>query len=809
MAVIEDGTYYIVPKADTSKALDVTGASKYNGANVEIWHQNTTAAQIAHVMTLSTGARYIRFPLTGCLLDYGSPSGNVFQYAESGSNGQKWKIDDANSTFTANGKRCEAFIIRAFYTSNIVLSCYAQGTTTINGNAQWNTMSGTPNDGQLWAFVTMPTVIDGTYIMKSSYDLDLCTDITWASQANWANVQVCSLNGGNNQIVSIKDNGDGTVAIFDVNSGKVYRTTTENPSPGENINIFTHDASPTQKWILQQHGVKVMGAETWPTVEVKNAAGNTMCMDVAGRSMVPGANVQLWPDNDTAAQRFILDPTEAYGPTMPVPSGLMLRYPDGRDRASPWGNCISYDGISDGVKNTDGSWTTKFYPSLVCTTPILQMRYRLITYSAKNHAKTSTSSWMSIRDGSIANSGWGTIWTSNVTMTKSGTRLVSPYPISVTVGSKSGQNDLVDVEIQSRSFTEHWGEEDAIVHGPTYDAKCSVHWSATPIFDKIVRTFSELWIPFTSDLPSICTTAKATIQGHKADGSLLFADYSATGLSASDTIKVPLSSLQEDITDGEKITLKCTLTTANAIARVTIQKNVIVDSDSDHGIIVTPRWKYDPSRRAYLVTFKSGTENACWLYIDRGHCKSWARMPQISSTTDTVTFLALPQLNRSAEMICEAYTSDSKWGFNRDTLAPIVSNDAVWNWGSMATETDWSGYSALTVDKDDAPSHTYELTPDFTKHTTTGREHEVVSFGQSVAGEFKASGLIVKNLESKIPGQNEDNFDTLAYQGSLGNDVIYRDSMNRWAYVAVTAISQPHQTEGYSTLNVSMVEVTP
>lgn len=809
MAVIADGTYYIVPKADTSKALDVTGASKYNGANVEIWPQNTTAAQIAHVMTLSNGVRYIRFPLTGCLLDYGNPSGNVFQYAESGSLGQMWKIDDANSTFTVGGKTCEAFIIRAFYTATTVLSCYAQGTTTVNGNAQWNTMSGTPNDGQLWAFIAMPTVCDGTYIMKSSYDLDLCTDIAWASKANWANVQVCSLNGGNNQIVSIKDNGDGTVAIFDVNSGKVYRTTTENPSAGENINICTHDASPTQKWILQQHGIKVMGAETWPTVEVKNAAGNTMCMDIAGGSIIPGANVQLWPDNDTAAQRFILDPTEAYGPTMPVPSGLMLRFPDGRDQTTPLGNCKEYNGISDGVKNSDGSWTTKFYPSLICSTPILQMRYRLITYSAVNHVKTSTSEWMSIRDGSIANSGWGTIWTSNVTMTKSGTRLVSPYPIEVTVGSKSGQNDMVDIEIQSRSFTEHWGEEDAIVHGPTYDAKCSVHWSATPTFSTIARTFSELWIPFTSDLPNICDSAKMTVSAYKSTGAVLFSEYNNTGLSSSGTFKVPLSSINGNIVDGEKITIVCNLTTAYGISRTTTQKDVVISSDTDHGIIVKPSWTYDRNRRAYIVTFDKGTNNACWVYVDHGHGGAWELMPEIGETSSSVSFLAMPMLNKASEMICEAYTSDSKWGFNQDTLDSINSEDAVWNWGKLNIKSDWSGVAALTVDKNNPPSHTYDLTPSFTKHTTTGREHEVVSFGQSVAGELKSSGMIVQDYEDDIPGQDEYNFDALAYQGKLGNDVIYRDSMNRWAHVAVTEVSQPHQNNGRTSLDVSMVEVTP
>jgi endo-alpha-N-acetylgalactosaminidase len=94
---IPNGNYYLIALAPT-KALDVTGQSKTNGTNLEIWTTNGGAAQRFNVtFNASTGYYTIKYPYGAQVLDVKNASitngANVLTWPLTGDFNQSWSID--------------------------------------------------------------------------------------------------------------------------------------------------------------------------------------------------------------------------------------------------------------------------------------------------------------------------------------------------------------------------------------------------------------------------------------------------------------------------------------------------------------------------------------------------------------------------------------------------------------------------------------------------------------------------------------------------------------------------------------------
>lgn len=814
---LADGTYTLVPASATGCAMDVVSGFDENAVNVQIYTRiiasdaSKNDAQIVQVITYN-GVQIIRFPLTGRVLDINGNNSspvagdNIMQYASSGSAYQEWKIVDTGATASIVGNYTTAASNFELYTieSNWNTS-FSVKSGTASGTALTLAATDTTASTQRWAFLPLHTVTDGTYFIACVNDPSVVCDVAYKSTANGSRIFIDSKNGGNNQIWNFSNNSDGTVSITDTNSGKLLSCGIGGVS-GTEVYVWADENHDDQHWVVTAVSGMIYNGQVYGIVEIKAQVGNHLVLDYQGGLTQIENKLQIYDSNGTNAQRFILIQTEAYGSSMPVPSSLALRFPDGRDQTGPWGNCPPTNGITDGVENSDGSWTTVFKPSLVCTTKTLQVRYRSKSLLASDHNSGGWGPWRSLADSSTANEGWGKIWSANVTMTKSGSRLVSPYGIYVTVGTGSGQSDLVYIEVQARSYTDSYGDSAASAHGPTFDGTCQVVWAAWPTFSAAAISHDGIWIPYTSTLSSTDTAAKLKVSATDSLGNTVFNSYVNTSMSASDTFKVPYSRLARIPADGATLHLSWTMISGYGIVR-SGTSSVTVSSDADHGITVAPSFVYDSYLRGYRCTFKAGTTNTCYVYVTSGHSQRYEACEQISEdiSAGTVTFLVLPQFGKATTVLTTAYTSDTKWGFNSDTLDAISSEDAVWNWSIGSNIVS----AALRVSTDNSPSHTYDLTPDYSVHVTTGREHEIVTFGESMTGELESTGVIVPDLLDRIPNQIETNFDALAYTGPRGEDVIFRDAFGRWARVAIIGVSQPHQLSIYSALTVKMREVTP
>lgn len=98
---IADGVYVIATKLNTNYVLDIADASKDNGANLQLWKSNGTAAQTFKVTHIGNGYYQIVNTNSGKAIDVQNgdtvAGTNVWQYQINNSDAQLWKLVSAGS----------------------------------------------------------------------------------------------------------------------------------------------------------------------------------------------------------------------------------------------------------------------------------------------------------------------------------------------------------------------------------------------------------------------------------------------------------------------------------------------------------------------------------------------------------------------------------------------------------------------------------------------------------------------------------------------------------------------------------------
>ncbi len=135
-SVLSDGTYTLGSSLNSSKVMDVAGASKANGGNVQIYANNGTNAQKWAVSHDSNGYVTLTNVSSGKVLDVDGAIAvngrNIQQYASNGTKAQKWVAVKSGSGF----KLCSA--LDPSYVIDI------SGASTANGaNLQLYSSNGT------------------------------------------------------------------------------------------------------------------------------------------------------------------------------------------------------------------------------------------------------------------------------------------------------------------------------------------------------------------------------------------------------------------------------------------------------------------------------------------------------------------------------------------------------------------------------------------------------------------------------------------------------------------------------------------
>lgn len=299
--VLADGTYTISTLLNSNYVLDVKDGSTSNGANIQLYESNDTAAQQFKVSHDSQG--YVTFTnvKSGRVLDLNGAivkdAGNIQQYTSNGTRAQKWIVKQ-----DGNG-----YVVMSAINPNYILDL--NGGSVRNGsNIQLHSVTG--SNSQRWnitkyvskderinslAAQNKNTLADGVYEINSVKNSNYTLDVNSASTRNGANVQLYLRNGTQAQAFRVSHDSQGFVTFTNINSGKVIDLDGAITKNGRNIHQYASNGTRAQKWIVQQSG---------SGYSIVSAIDTSFALDIRNGSVYSGSNIQLYKSNNTAAQQW-------------------------------------------------------------------------------------------------------------------------------------------------------------------------------------------------------------------------------------------------------------------------------------------------------------------------------------------------------------------------------------------------------------------------------------------------------------------------------------------------------------------------
>ena len=292
---IADGEYTIGCANSASAVLDISGASRRAGANVQLYGSNGTAAQRFRVSyDAQTGTYEIVSACSGLALDVHyadfSNGANVQQYTRNGSKAQRWLITPkGDGTYTIASAGNASLVLDAKW-----------GGTSDGTNVQIYESNGSA--AQRWKFAAAEkendgTIADGEYTIGCANSASAVLDISGASRRAGANVQLYGSNGTAAQRFRVSyDAQTGTYEIVSACSGLALDVHYADFSNGANVQQYTRNGSKAQRWLITPKGDG--------TYTIASAGNASLVLDAKWGGTSDGTNVQIYESNGSAAQRW-------------------------------------------------------------------------------------------------------------------------------------------------------------------------------------------------------------------------------------------------------------------------------------------------------------------------------------------------------------------------------------------------------------------------------------------------------------------------------------------------------------------------
>ena len=216
-SAIKDGVYVIASAKSLSCVLDVSGASKQNGANVLLWNDNGQTNQQWRIAFDKNSGRYSIVSVNSnmALVFSSSKSGaNVFQKKLRGSSAFLWSIISTSS----------GYVLAPAGSSGIALDIQG-GAGNIGDNIELWAANDKPWQ-RFWFAGVNPqldaksAISDGVYTISRADSKNQMIDVEGASRDNAANVLLYHNNGGFNQRWYVSRDKNNLFTITSINSGK-------------------------------------------------------------------------------------------------------------------------------------------------------------------------------------------------------------------------------------------------------------------------------------------------------------------------------------------------------------------------------------------------------------------------------------------------------------------------------------------------------------------------------------------------------------------------------------------------------------
>lgn len=286
---IPNGNYYINVRSKVASSVDIPGGSAADSTAIQLYSGNSSKAQQFTFTRQSDGSYEIVNVNSGKALDVrnGVAENNaiVQQYSRNNSQAQRWFIRDSGAGY---------YLQSAL--GNWVLDL--SGGNTANGAA---IRLYTPNGTASQLFVVSSSDVNiatgVSMIITSVANKKLVTDVTSASTANEARVQLYSSNNTNAQKYRFESIGNGTYKIINANSGKVLDVAGGSTANGAALQQYTSNNTVAQQWTVRNYG---SGKIALVSVNANKA------VDIPGGNAVQQAQLQLYSPNGTVAQQWLV-----------------------------------------------------------------------------------------------------------------------------------------------------------------------------------------------------------------------------------------------------------------------------------------------------------------------------------------------------------------------------------------------------------------------------------------------------------------------------------------------------------------------
>ena len=394
MAIKDDlpeGLYVIRNLANTNLVLDVDGAQKPNGTNIQVYDQNYSVAQTWRLKWNSDGSVYLICNCNGKCADVEGGTlavgQNVLCWDYKAQRNQKWVPEKGSTTKTIGDKTLQSYRLKLYQNQSWFMESAATPSTIVSGTNVCICTKESLTD-QEWLFEPLDTIHDGgVYEIRTLTNTNNCLDsVNGQNTTNGNKIQSYSRNNTNAQKwVLIQDGsnwkirqGDSTL-VLDAGTGAIASET--------KAQIWSDNSSRNQRWEIETYTNAIIDGISRPVVFIKPVNNTGLCVDVSGGS--PNSSTQVWyyTRNESDAQQWVLIPTTLVDPTMPVPNiqGMVI----GSVNATATSTSLWHDSDDLFLKGTcPQSWTTKNGNSF-------RIRWRTRTFSidGKWSAWSSYNAW--------------------------------------------------------------------------------------------------------------------------------------------------------------------------------------------------------------------------------------------------------------------------------------------------------------------------------------------------------------------------------------------------------------------------------
>lgn len=603
------------------------------------------------------------------------------------------------------------------------------------------------------------------YEIRPYIALGMCVDVAYDGATPGANILIYGANGKNNQKFYLEQVETDKWSIRCLSSGQYMDVYGGTAADGTNVVQWPDLDSANQRWKVTETG-ETSGPYGYPVVTIgtwADGTGTAYNLDIDHAMTSNMTNVLIWTANGQDNQKFVLFPTTATDPRLPVPTDFALSnelYSEVRGSVIPSMGNLAYR-----------SWN--------CVRSWLDSSDNNFQYMERRRFMAADGSVGDWQDGG----GWYQ-WTDVVH--GDGLRYWDDFVDPLYLDDYDAYK-AVDFELFIRTITERgsiYGQ--ASVVGTSGSAMLRIVRAPGVTMGSAEFAPDGLHVGITSDYIGDYTNIHVTdlVAGgrHYVTEALSY-----EGLANSDTFTIPMEVIGDWIASGTGLTITYRVGTELMHDMGFERTATITSSYMEGGTLgVTPTITMDDGRLLKVETVEP--LDSVWVVTASGSYEAHMQ--------DGVAYAPYP-FGEDFELVITT-RSGSEWGFlhyDATQTAPLVADGGepchAWSWDGGHFLLEHQIRETLVTNRTvDAQAETYSLDT---------REWETLSFSPTAKGTFRATGVLV-------PGVSESTIDGLLAL-EAAHHVTYRAPSGEIATVGVSQVSYETSVD-YSQVTVTMTQET-